>query len=251
MKKLSEIEQKAIYDKVYPIAMEYRNSIISGEKVITDTFDFIEQLGIILLRFPAVNGNDLLSGFSIRKNPFKCIYINTNQNLGRQYMSCWHEMYHLITGEGKGISYVSDKDKDPIECSADTFAGIILMPDNLVKKYINDNHINVQYIRHIDIICMQNYFQVGYSAMVKRIIQLYPEYDLKNRYGLAAQSRRCELESKTVEVGGNVNLIKPTRDVYIPERFFINLKYNIDNKRISNEKAYGILKCIEGLNDGV
>ena len=122
MKKLSEEEKTKLYEEVHPIALEYRESFIHKNEVIEDTFKTIEQLGFLLIRFPAMGENTSLSGFTIYKAPYNCIYITSRQNLGRQYLSCWHECYHIYTGEGNGISYTDCLMEDPIEYKANAFA---------------------------------------------------------------------------------------------------------------------------------
>jgi Zn-dependent peptidase ImmA (M78 family) len=178
-KALSLLEKQELDLFVIPIAKEVRKSFIDENKPINDTFFYIEQLGFFLVRFPALDNTEDLSGFYIEKEHNKCIYVNSRQNLGRQYLSVWHEFYHAYTGEGKGLSYITATKKDPIEYKADSFAGCILMPDNLVKQYINKNKINLEYLSYIDIIKMQNYFHVGYSAMLTRLIQLFPDSNEK------------------------------------------------------------------------
>lgn len=255
MKNLTEKEREKLYNEVYPIALEFRKSFIDENEIVKDTFGTIEQLGFLLLRFPAIDGNTSLSGFTIHKEPYDCIYINSAQNLGRQYMSCWHECYHIYTGEGNGISYVDSIKKDPIEYKADTFAGMILMPENLVRGYIKTNRINLQYLRYEDIIRMQNYFRVGYSAMLTRILQIYPEYknNLSNRFAIASNTpeQRKKMEEKISSVQGDLQLINATNDIYLPNSFFDDIEFNIKEKRISKEKGYEILKLIEGLKNDI
>lgn len=248
-KKLTLEEKNEIYESVVPIAMKYRNEFIDINKPIDDSFQLIEQLGFCLLRFPALGNNTDLSGFFIEKSPIKCIYINTRNNLGRQYMSVWHEYFHAVTGEGKGYSYASESQIDKIEYKADCFAGIILMPELLVREYIDSNNINVDYIRHVDIIKMQNYFKVGYSAMLTKIIQLYPEADILNRYAIAKNNEKARLKlmNATSEVKGNLKLIQPTNDVYYPASVLADIEFNFKNERISMEKAYELLNLIDGL----
>lgn len=253
MKNLTEAEKTKLYEEVYPVALKFRRSFVRDDEVIKDTFKTIEQLGFLLMRFPAIDGNTSLSGFTIYKNPYHCIYINTRQNLGRQYTSAWHECYHIYTGEGSGMSYVKDIKQDPIEYKADVFAGLILMPDKLVKTYIEKNSINLKYLSYEDIIRMQNYFRVGYSAMLTRIRQVYPEYEksLCNRYSIASKSQIARLTEKTNAVQGDLSLINATNEIYIPDSFFDNIEFNLREKRISKEKAYGLLKVIENLKNDI
>lgn len=45
MKYLTEDEKAKLYEEVCPIALEFRNSFISGQEIIKDTFKMIERLG--------------------------------------------------------------------------------------------------------------------------------------------------------------------------------------------------------------
>lgn len=253
MSKLTDKEKHLLYMEVYPIAQEYRRSFISDDKVINDTFSCIEQLGFLLLRFPAIGQDDSLSGFTIHKEPYDCIYINSRQSVGRQYTSCWHEVYHIITGESNGISYINKIKQDPIECKADMFASFILMPDKLVNQYIDSHNLNLQYLSHVDIIKMQNYFKVSYSAMLTRILQLYPDYKdiLGNRYGIAYnnEEKRRQMKQKVAEAGGDIRLVTPSNDVYFPHSYIENIEYNLNNGRISKEKAFEMLSMLERLGN--
>lgn len=255
MKRLTEVEKIKLYDEVYPIALECRKYFIKEDQVIKDTFKTIEQLGILLLRFPAINGDTSLSGFTVRKEPYDCIYVNSRHSLGRQYMSCWHEYYHIYTREGSGMSYLDAEKEDPVEYKANLFASMILMPENLVKQYIEKNNVSPKYLSYETIIKMQNYFGVGYSAMLTRILQLYPQYksDLKKRYAIAQNTieQKKRLEDKTKSVNGNLQLINATNDVYIPDSFFEHIQFSLEEKRISKEKAYNLLKIIEGLEHDI
>lgn len=253
MKKLTDDTKMKLYEEVRPIALDYRDSFISRDEVIKDTFKAIEQLGFLLLRFPAVGENTSLSGFTIYKYPYHCIYVNSRQNLGRQYLSCWHECYHIHTGEGSGISYTESVMEDPCEYKANVFASIILMPENLVKGYIESHKLSLPYLKYEDIIQMQIFFNVGYSAMLTRIIQLYPQYkkNLQNRYAIAGKSekQRKLLEEKIRSVNGNLQLVNATNDIYIPDSFYEDIMFNLKKKRISKEKAFELLKVMDGLTD--
>ena len=60
MKYLTEDEKAELYEEVYPIALKFRSSFINAQEVIEDTFKTIEQLGFLLIRFPAVDGDTSL-----------------------------------------------------------------------------------------------------------------------------------------------------------------------------------------------
>lgn len=251
--RISNSEKERLFNEVIPIAAELRKSFINNFDVIKDSFQTIEHLGYLLIRFPAQDGNQDISGFHIKKGNVKCIYINTNQNLGRQFFSVWHEFYHAETGDGTGISYVKASEVDPSEFKADAAAGYILMPDNLIRSYIQENYITFPYISYKQIIEMQNYFRVGYGAVVQRLIYVYPEHreTLSKRFALSRNTpeQRKKMENEVKNAGGDIKLITATKDIYIPKSFFDDLEFNMKNERISHEKAFNILKYVEGLGN--
>jgi len=245
--KISLEEQRKIYkEEIYPIAPNYRDLIIANDEVISDSFQKLEQLGIVLLKFPSKSAN--LSGFHIKKSNIDCIYINTNTTLGRQYFSCWHEYYHAITGEGSGISFFDRSLTDKIECKADLFAGYVLMPENLVENFMKINNISRDKLTYENIIEMQHYFNVSYKAMIKRLQIIYgkiPNEDIL--YSLSSKERPFELTNYTIKMGYSTKLSKKTYEVYIPQKFLSDLESNVKNKRISESKKKSIQDFLDYL----
>lgn len=245
---LSIEEKNMLYNQVIPIAKEERKKIISNDEVISDSINLLEQLGFFVLKFPSKDDN--ISGFHIKKSGIDCIYVNSVNTLGRQNFSYWHEYYHAITGEGGGPSLNSQIKCNSIEFKAECFAGYMLMPNDLVIKYLKLNNIsNINYIKHSDIIKMQAYFNVSYSAIITRLIQLFPESkkQLGNRYSLGKVERKEELRSKTIKFGGNLDLISSTNDVYVSQSFFNDIKSNFSQGKISSEKVNSLIKMMESL----
>jgi len=246
--KLTTEQKQIAYKKVIPIAKSFREKHLPKNERL-DTFKILEeQMGCFILKFPSKN--DKLSGFHIEKSGIHCIYINSGHSLGRQYFSAWHECYHAINNQN-GICLTTDSELDIEEYKADCFAGCILMPENIVKKYIEKYAINPKYLKHDDVIKMHNYFRVSYSAMVTRLIQIYPQYksELNIRYHLGKKERADELKDKTLKANCKIDLIEPTNDVYVSDKFFENIKFSLENDRISEEKALSLLDMLEKLED--
>jgi Zn-dependent peptidase ImmA (M78 family) len=243
--KITFDEQRIIYAKeIYPTAPIYRKRIIEDDEVIQDSFLKLEQLGIFLLRFPSKSNN--LSGFHIKKSNFDCVYINSDTSLGRQYFSCWHEYYHAITGEGSGISFFDKVSTDKIECKADLFAGYILMPENLIEKYINTHNINLEKLTYENIIDLQHYFNVSYKAVIKRLQVIYGNINNASKlYELSSKENPHKLFDYTVSMGYSGELLKRTRDIYIPPNFIEDLEINLRNKRINEVKKKSIEDFID------
>ncbi len=252
MNKLSEEQKDELYKSIIPIATEARRNLINENIPIGDSFNLIEQLGFLLLCFPSENNNCDLSGFFINKGNTKCIYINTNATLGRQYTSIWHEYYHYYASEGQGLCYASRTKSDPIEYKADAFAGCILMPENLIKNYISLNSLDILDISDIQLVKMQNYFRVSFSALITRLIQVYPEYrlSLKLWYSLSENNEEAITRFKDLvnKAQCDIKLIQPTKEVYVPKQFYIDIEHNLKEKKITKEKACELIEFIEKLS---
>ncbi len=247
--KLTIKEKITLYNEIVPIAQVERKKILSDNQVICDTFQLLEQLGFFILRFPS--NNDDLSGFHIKKSGINCIYINSNHTLGRQYFSAWHEYYHSITGEGDILCFESERKTSKIEYKAECFASCMLMPKNLIEKALKKYQVDdLNYISYKQIILMQKYFNVSYSAILTRLIQLYPNKKdvLGKRYSLSHPNKSKELLDKTIEYKGNTELIKPTRDVYVSQTFFEDINQNYSLGRISKDKVNSLIELLGTLD---
>ncbi|EGC93281.1 putative toxin-antitoxin system, toxin component [Turicibacter sp. HGF1] len=247
---ISGDKKREWYESAIPIARVERAKLLPDNEVISNPFQLLEKKGFFILKFPSKDDN--LSGFHIRKSGIDCIYINSAQTLGRQYFSVWHEYYHAVTGEGSSLSFHGERELDEIEFKAECFAGCLLMPEELVKEYLKNKRItNLKYIRYTEIIAMQNYFKVSFQAIIKRLIQIFPEFenDLKKRYSLSKKERYSELIKLTEECHGDVRLITKTNDVYLSKQFFDDMEANFIHQRISPEKMKSLLVLLECLEN--
>lgn len=245
--RLTVEEKKKAYSEVIPIALHFRQQYIPDNHKIDDTFRVLEErLGYFILKFPSKDGN--LSGFHIEKSGIHCIYVNSSHPLGRQYFSAWHECYHAINGQ-VSVSLMNDVGKDIEEYKAECFAGCILMPESLIKNYLMQNQINLDYISYHSLIKMQHFFGVSYSALITRLIQLFPssKSTLQSRYSLGSKARQKELEEKTLQAECTTNLIKPTNDIYVSPKFISDIQFNLKTDRISEEKAHSLIDLIESI----
>ncbi|MDY7046704.1 MULTISPECIES: ImmA/IrrE family metallo-endopeptidase [unclassified Virgibacillus] len=245
--KLSPKKKKELYQTVVPIAEEFRNRFLNKDGPIEDTFDTLEQLGYFIVRFPAHNN---LSGFYIKKGEYNCIFVNSSHSLGRQYYSAWHEVYHAYTGDIGGISLFDEIQHSEMEQRAEYFASCILMPEDLIRKYIRQKGLShLKYVSYNDLIIMQNYFRVSFSALITRLIKLYPSYqkELSNRYNLGLIKNAQKLLNKIHAVGGDEALVLPTNKFSVSQRFYELLYSNLENDRITADKAQSILELLESM----
>lgn len=245
-RKLSKEKRIELYKSVAPIANKFRYDFLD-DYPINNSFQTLESLGFFIIRFPTHND---LSGFHIEKSNYHCVFINSSHSLGRQYFSAWHECYHAYTGDRGGISLMGDANYDEMEQKADYFASCILMPEDIVQNYLKKNGItNLRYMSYVDIIKMQNFFRVSYSALLMRLIQLFPEYQkvLGSRFHLGSPKNKKKMLEKIIEAGVNSDLIEPTNDLTISSSFYENIYDNLEQDRITAEKAQSIIDLIEGI----
>lgn len=245
--KISQEEKANYYKEVTPIAIRERKKLFK-DNTLENEICILEQLGFVIVKFPSKDKN--LSGFCINKSGFNCIYINSNTTRGRQKFSLWHEYYHLITGDGIGISYKDGEKYDKSECKAHLFAGVFIMPRNLVDDYIKENRITMPFIKNVEILKMSNIFNVSFAAMLYRIIELYPKHknDLNKRFSTA--NNYSKLEELANKSNISIENEKITNDFYISKIFFDQIERNYTEKKITDEKLQSIKELLEKVKGG-
>lgn len=237
-----------LFEQISPIVEEFRTRYLDSEPI-KDTTETLEQLGFLIVKFPAP---EKLSGFHLRKSNCDCLFINSNHTLGRQNFSAWHEVYHAYTGDVGGISYMGEAEYSEMEQKADIFATNILMPAALVEEYIQKlNLYELTYITNVQIIRMQNHFQVSYSALLTRLCFLYPKYSdvLNRRRGLGTLKRKNDMRKKISEAGMPLKLTEASNDFYVSSTFYKSIYENLERDRITADKAQSIFEMIEGVKD--
>lgn len=247
-KKITQEERKKFYKDIAPIAISERSKLFKYNDL-SNEIDVLEQLGFIIVKFPSKD--EKLAGFCIEKSGYKCIYINSNTSLGRQRFSLWHEYYHLITGDGIGISYDDELNYNESECRAHLFSSLFIMPENLVRNYIKNKNITMPYIKNAEILEMANKFRVSFSAMLYRIIQIYPTYkdDLGRRFTVANNKKR--LSDLATKNNLSIEYENITNDCYITKIFFEQIEKNFKEKKITDEKISYIKKLLDKARDNI
>lgn len=198
---------------------------------------------ILLIRFPSKN--DKLSGFSLKIDKYDCMYINSNHTLGRQYCSFWHEYYHIINDMRDELMInVEDYDSKE-EKEANQFAYCILLPKNKVKNYIIQLRKAYDKMNIFDLIKMQYEFRVSLQNLIYRLNEIYDTKLFFKFKNLTSIENRREYERKVLDLGLDLDLISPTKDFCVPNKFFKDLHSNLANNRISVDKVQKIMHIIE------
>lgn len=239
---VTQEEKLKFYKEIAPIARKEREKLFKCNDL-NNEIDVLERLGFIIIKFPSSDTE--LAGFCMDKSGNKCIYINTNVTKGRQNFSLWHEYYHLITGDGIGVSYKDGDKYSKSECRAHIFASLFLMPRENVEGYLELNNITLPYIRNEQLLEMANYFKVSFSAMLYRILDIYPEY--KKELGNRFQTANNYVKLKEISIPKKLSLEyeEITKECYINKLFFEQIDKNYKDKKISDEKLFFIKNLLE------
>ena len=210
-----------------------------------DSVQKIESLGIFVLISAAP---EEVSGFcmTIGENTF--IFINKSQVVGRQNYSLWHEVYHWYTESTGLVSMSGEKDNNEIEFSADYFASLVLIDKDYLNRRLNSMGFNkkpIKYLSYDEIIQLQHHFKVSYSAMVRKIMELYPDSELGQRYSLGYMVNKKKFIEKTKRLGLDLDLIFPSKNTYISSELFDILKKLLSENKITQTKVESLLEIIE------
>lgn len=154
-------------------ANEFRNKLGLGNEPISNIFNLLESQGIYLFRRP-LKGN--ASAMFMKSKDAHLVIINSNKTLGHQYFSAAHELSHFLydTHILGGICSVNKYNQDiEIEKLADYFASHLLMPEEgILKHLLKRTNDGKRHILLSDIIYLQQYFKVSWSAMLIRLLNL-------------------------------------------------------------------------------
>lgn len=216
------------------------------EVPMNDSINKIEKLGIFVLISSAP---DKVSGFCMIIGEDAFIFINKDHVMGRQNFSLWHEVYHWFTNNTGLVSICNEKKDNEKEFEADYFASLVLIDKAHLKAKLTEigveNSDSARSINSDDVIKLQHYFQVSYAAVLRKIIEIYPDSDLKRLSDLGSLERQEEFIQKTKGLGFNTDLILPKKNTYISSELFILLKKLAAENKISQNKVLSILNIIE------
>lgn len=237
MSRLSEEKKEEIKLIAIEVAREFEEKYKVDNLV--NAYNAISKLeDIIIVRFPA---NDKLSGFTLKKGDYKCIYVNSAHILCRQYSTCWHEFYHAIND----VEDIDIDDKEKVEDKeAQYFASCIMMPDQKLKDFIIRNNKKFTELDLDFLIKMQFHFGVSLSSLLSKLSELDIGNYYKYKY-ITAMDKIQEYNNLIEKLGYKLDLVRPTNDYIVDKSFFEDIYKNIINEKISFEKGRQLGKFIE------
>lgn len=228
--------------------MAEETKIRFAKRGLADIFDIISHISF-LVRKPL--DIDELSGFITYFEDDFIVYLNSNFTLGHERFTGAHELYHIIYNEDilrkEKIFLKKDKHEEE-EKRADVFAAEFLMPEDYVKEVFHKQiGLDGNSILPKHIVRMHNYFKVSYKAMLKRLIQL--NLCLPSKYkelvDICSLKNKSKLQSLTKQEGYTLDLILPSKEVYIPGEYIVYVKSNYENGQISYKEMKESLAFIK------
>lgn len=209
-------------------------------------FEIISKLEkYIIIRFPF---EEEIQGFTVEKNGYKCIYINSKDVLARQNYSCWHEFYHSMDdrnlADGKFELSIKNS-KDSVEKEAEYFASCMLLDKEELVDYIRKNWGSERSLSEVDLIDIQYRFGVSYKALKLKLKEIYNDnYFFKFKINEKGNEEKYLEEIR--KKGYEPYLALSTNDFCIPISFKEDLLECYKNKKIGIEK---VEQTIDFLNE--
>ncbi len=221
---------------LYYLENEYKKNIYNS-----NAFEMISYLNKknIIIRYPT--SIDTVSGLYYNLYGYRCIYVNSNHLLCRQYFSCWHEYFHSTRNKQDNLELE--------ELEADYFASCMLLPREDIKTYFRKLRISYNDLDESNLIRMQHYFKVSISALAYRLNEIYDtnkfgQYiryrDIKLNEELIDKTKGIEVESDCIKM----ELLYPTNDFVTSKNILETIIYLVENDKISTDKANYIYNFI-------
>lgn len=200
----------------------------------SNPFEMISSSGnkYIIIRYPTEIDN--ISGLYYNLYNYKCIYINSNHLLCRQFFSCWHEFYHCTRNHQEIASME--------ETEANYFASCMLLPKKDVKSYVRNLKLNYKNLEEKDLIVMQHFFNVSLASLALRLNDIYDTTFFSSYMRYRDINLNNELIEKTRIIQEsnseiNIDLLIPTQDFAASKKLLDIIIYLVSNDKISLDKS--------------
>lgn len=217
---------------------------------IIDLFKECERLGYKLLRYPLGESADL--GFTVKKDNDIIIFTNSCGRLSREIFTLAHEIGHVILHLADTNSFIDNnvtingRTSDNIEQEANYFAACLLMPSDVVGRFIDLEILNFREkgLSAMDIARIMSEFSVSFDMALNRLESL----------GVIDSNQRLRLDNEKTEkrvgnllrsVGGNARLNMPSNEIDIPHEYIDYVIYNYNHNAIPKETLERALDCYQ------
>lgn len=226
------LKKREKYKEIEDIAIQFAAAYSGIQLIREDIFSVIENYGrkkgleLQTMRFPF--NDDELWAFTFLKRGVLFICINTGLSLSKQLFAATHELYHiycfaedinqncirkgsLLSGETLEFS---DNDE---EAEANAFAGLLLLPAQVLRNRIDVLGINSKNITVNEILQLMELCGLPYKATILRLyecgiiskpraLELYdmPQAKIDERVSLTGKAKRWTVNGRGTEAFGTL-----------------------------------------------
>lgn len=249
------------FDKIVDASKEFLGAYCGSSIVGVSVFSIIEnyarkkEISLEILRYP-FHDEELWAVTFVKKGTlFLCI--NSELAMCKQIFAVAHELYHIRC-------YTEDIDTDTIrtgsvleskvgdeaamtqeDLEANAFAGLLLMPDGLMREQIKLYGINEADIKVDDVLTLMEVFALPYKATIlrlfeERVITEAKAYDLLQhdasyilqRIELTGKAKQWQMDSANIEYFGSL---------------LDNLEFNSENEFLTEGREKADRKFLEDI----
>lgn len=251
--KLTKVQKEELDKKAKKCVLDFRKKFNLGDKPISDIFSLDFTKEFLLLKFPNEMG---ISGAYIeklgRENPYKCIYINTFEPVGRQSFSFAHELYHIFYEKSNDVLSITNASKyDPVEYCAEGFANNLLIPRTHLKEELLKlkSYRKDYYIKQEQLFDLQKIYGVSFMALVYTIFYLDDKSLIPKNINTYMKYRFekywDELDKNTTKYD-RYNLLNSVEPIFEwPKEFRADIEKNLSEGLVSYEDVEDIYDFFE------
>ena len=226
---------------------EFRALFKIPQGPIKNIFSVAIEKEYIIIEFP--NSKDV-SGFFVekkdRENCYRCIYINSNEPIGRKNFTLSHELFHSVFKKSDTLlCKYSDRRKNPIEKEAEMFASNLLIPRDHLYEHLKKKQFNVDYrIEQADLFELQKIYNVSFQSVLYALDDMQKNDSFKDAIPIGISAFRkyyvqrywSDLSKETFDYDKQ-NLLNRVDPKYtLPEKYINLLKENYKRNLLSSEE---------------
>ena len=234
------------YLEIEKAAEKIRNDFKGNSYGIIDIFEAAELLEFRVFRYPI--GEDAFLGMALVHRGEKVIFTNSSAILAREVFSAAHEIAHLTLHlDEKTLPAIMDKsfsdESSVVEKEANYFAACLLMPSELLEKFIRlslSKKTGNNDLDGLDIARIQTAFNVSYDMAVTRLREL-KIIDLSKYNALKAEKQEKTATGLLKAINGNMELCSPANVKKAPAGFLEYIMFNYKEHLIPFESLKKVL----------
>lgn len=249
-----------IVDASKEFAGAYCGSSIVGMSVfgIIENYARKKEMALEILRYPF--RDEELWAFAFVKKGTVFLCINSELAMCKQIFAAAHELYHircyaegtdtdtLRTGSVLEAKVADDFAMTQEDLEANAFAGLLLMPDGLMREQIRLYGIKEEDIKVDDILVLMEIFAIPYKATILRLLEECVITETKAyellKYDSAYVAQRIEFTGKAKQWqmnSGNAEYFGSLLD---------NLEFNSENELLTESREEADRKFLEEIRAG-